>query len=200
MAQIYPRIYSPYMPQGSPDKTNAPTPVYAPGEIGASFNDQTGNGSYLRVLLDSGATASSAVGVVAAGQLAFWKDQSKGIVTNDKNQCDVGPSGAINRVAGIFQLAVTAAPGVNGTDGNPVMYMCDLVIQKKGYPVQTTGTVVAGAVMIADTTASVSRAISAATVTTAAVSQAIGYATSTVVGAPGPANTTPVNVNIGFVD
>jgi len=55
------------------------------------------------------------VGAVAAGQLAFWKDESQALVTNDKNQCDVGPSGAVNRVAGVFQTAVTTAAGVNGT-------------------------------------------------------------------------------------
>lgn len=196
MAQVYPRIQNPYMPQGTPDKTNAPTPVYAPGEIGCAFNDQDTGGSYLRVLLDSGATAATGVGVVAAGQLAFWKNRAANLVTNDKAQCDAGPTGAVNRVAGIFQLAVTAAPGVNGTDGQPLQYMTDLVIQKKAYPIQVTGSIVAGGVAIADTTASTARAISAATVTTAAVSQALGYFTSTTV----TSNTSPCDVNIGFVD
>ena len=197
MAQVYPRITNPYMPQGTPALTNSPTPFYAPGEIGCAFNDQNSGGSYLRVKLDSGATASTGVGVVAAGQLAFWKDQAAGIVTNDKAQCDVGPSGAINRVAGIFQLAVTAAPGVNGTDGNPVQYVCDLVIQKRAYPVAATGTLIAGAAAIADTTASTSRIISQAAVTTAPVSQVLGIVAS----ATAPAsNFASVDVNIGFVD
>lgn len=196
MAQVYPRIANPYQPQGTPDKTNAPSPYYASGELGCAFNDQNTGGSYLRVQLDSGATSTNAVGAVAAGQLAFWKDQSQAIVTNDKNMCDVGASGAINRVAGIFQLAVTAAPGVNGTDGNPLMYMCDLVIQKRAYPCATTGTIVAGAAFIADTTASTARGISQATVTTAPVSQVIGVCASTVV----TNGLTPVDVNIGFVD
>ena len=197
MAQVYPRIANPWMPQGTPDKTNSPTPFYAPGEIGCAFNDQSSGGSYLRVKLDSGATSATSVGAVAAGQLAFWKDQAAGIVTNDKNQCDVGPSGAINRVAGIFQLAVTATPGVNGTDGNPLQYVCDLVIQKRGYNVAATGTILAGTAMIADTTANTARAISQATVTTAPVSQVIGIAASSVLSG---SNLTPVDVNIGFVD
>ena len=197
MAQVYPRIANPWMPQGTPDKTNSPTPFYAPGEIGCAFNDQSSGGSYLRVKLDSGATSATSVGAVAAGQLAFWKDQAAGIVTNDKNQCDVGPSGAINRVAGIFQLAVTATPGVNGTDGNPLQYVCDLVIQKRGYNVAATGTILVGTAMIADTTANTARAISQATVTTAPVSQVIGIAASSVLSA---GNLTPVDVNIGFVD
>jgi hypothetical protein len=196
MAQVYPRIANPFMPQGTPDKTNSPTPFYAPGEIGAAFNDQSTQGSYLRAKLDSGATSSTAVGAVAAGQLAYWKDQAAGIVTNDKNQCDVGPSGAINRVAGIFQLAVTAAPGVNGTDGNPIQYVCDLVIQKRAYPVSASGSFTIGTYAIADTTANTARVIGQATVTTAPVSQVIGVVASATV----TNNLVPVDVNIGFVD
>lgn len=200
MAQVYPRISAPFMPQGTPDKTNSPTPAYAPGEIGCSFNDENLGGGYLRVRLDSGATSATAVGAVAAGQLAFWKDQGNNLVTNDKNQCDVGPTGAVNRVAGIFQLAVSTAPGVNDATGNPVTYYTDLVIQKKAYPVQATGTILAGTALIADTTANTARGISQSTVTTAPVSQVIGICANSVLGAPGPANTTPVNVNIGFLD
>lgn len=192
--QVYPRIANPYMPNGTPDLTNAPSPYYAPGELGCAFNDQNTGGAYLRAQLDSGASAATTVGVVAAGQLAFWKDQSQAIVTNDKNQCDVGPSGAINRVAGIFQLAVTAAPGVNGSDGNPLMYMCDLVIQKRAFLVACTGSIVAGAAAIADTTANTARVISQAAVTTAPVSQVIGICAT----ATSSAGKTAVDVNIGF--
>jgi hypothetical protein len=191
--QVYQRIMSPYMPQGTSAQTNAPTPMYAPGELNCAFYDPDTGNTCLRVKLDSGATASSAVGVVAAGQLAFWKDQVAGIVTNDKNQCDIGPSGAINRVAGIFQLAVTAAPGVNGTDGLPVQYVCDLVIQSKSFNVQASGTLVAGANVLADTTASVSRAIAPAAVNTAPVSQILGTWNSTTI----TSNRAPATINIG---
>ena len=195
MAQVYPRITNPYMPQGTVDKTNAPSPLYAPGEIGCAFNDQNGGGSYLRVWLDSGATSATAVGAVAAGQLAYWKDQANSIVTNDKNQCDVGPSGAINRVAGIFQLAVTTAPGVNGSDGNPLQYATDLVIQKKAYSVAAS-TALIGAAATADTAANTARVIFNTGVTTAPPSQVIGtFASSTITG-----GLASVNVNIGFVD
>lgn len=194
--QVYRRIANPFMPNGTPDKTNAPSPFYAPGEVGYAFSDQNSGGEYLRVILDSGATSATAVGAVAAGQLAFWKDKSKGIVTNDKNQCDVGPTGAVNRVAGIFQTAVTTAPGVNGSDGNPLLYMCDLVIRKNSYPVQVTGTIVAGGVAIADTTANTARAIAPATTTTAPVSQVLGVFTSATV----TNNTAPCDVAIAFAE
>ncbi len=191
--QVYQRIQNPYMPQGTSAQTNSPTPMYAPGELGCAFYDPDTGNTCLRVKLDSGATASSAVGVVAAGQPAFWKDQVAGIVTNDKNQCDIGPSGAINRVAGFFQLAVTAAPGVNGTDGNPVQYVCDLVIQSKSFSPQASGTLVAGANVLCDTTASVARCIAPAAVNTAPVSQILGtWATTTITN-----NRAAAAINVG---
>ncbi len=194
--QVYRRIANPYMPNGTPDLTNAASPYYAPGELGYAFSDQNSGGEYLRVQLDSGATAATPVGAVAAGQLAFWKDKSAAIVTNDKRFCDVGPSGAVNRVAGIFQLAVTAGGGVNGTDGNPLMYMCDLVLRKDSFNVQASGTLVAGAVVLADTTASTSRAIAPAAVTTAPVTQVLGVWLSTTI----TNNVSPANVSIGFAE
>lgn len=192
--QVYRRIANPYMPNGTPNFTNSPSPYYAPGELGYAFSDQNTGGEYLRVQLDSGATAANTVGVVAAGQLAYWKDKSRGIVTNDKRQCDVGPSGAVNRVAGIFQLAVTAGGGVNGTDGQPLMYMCDLVIRKDSFNVQASGTLVAGANALADTTADTARAIAPAAVTTAPVTQILGTWLSTTI----TNNVAPCNVSIAF--
>jgi hypothetical protein len=183
------------MPNGTPDQTNSPSPFYAPGEIGCAFSDQNTGGEYLRVALDSGATAANPVGAVQAGQLAFWKDQNAGIVTNDKRVCDAGPAGAINRVAGIFQLAVTAGGGALGSDGQPLYYMCDLVIRKTTFNV-LVGSALVGAQMIADTTASVAQGISTGGVNTAAVSQGLGvFNSSTITG-----GRAPVNVNIGFAE
>jgi hypothetical protein len=173
MSQVYRRILAPYMPQGTPDKTNAPSPYYAPGELGCAFADQNTGAEYLRVQLDSGATSSTSVGAVAAGQLAFWKDQPNAIVTNDKNQCDIGPSGAINRVAGIFMLAVTTAPGIKGSDGLPSMYMCDLMI-RGNHPAVAAASALAGAQATADTTANTARAVYTTGVNTPPVSQVIG--------------------------
>lgn len=195
MPMVYSRIANPYMPNGTTPFTNAPSPYYAPGEIGCVFSDQNSGGVYLRAQLDSGATSATAVGAVVAGQPAFWKNRATGTVTNDKNQCDLGPSGAINSVAGIFQLAVTAAPGVNGSDGNPLLYMCDLVLQKNNFPVQVTGSPVPGGSASADSTANVARAINTA-VGTAVPSQQIGVWTS----ATTTNNTCPCDVSIDFID
>ncbi len=191
--QVYPRIIAPYMPQGTPDKTNAPTPMYAPGELGCAFNDQTTGKAYLRVKLDSGATSATPIGIVAVGQLAYWKDRSAAIVTNDQRFCDVGISGAINRVAGVFPVAVTAGGGVNGTDGLPLYYICDLVIGAKAYPV-AAASALAGAQASADTTANTARAVYTTGVNTAPVSQVIGVFTSSTI----TNSLAPIDVNLGF--
>jgi hypothetical protein len=195
MAQVYPRIANPFMPNGTPDKTNSPTPFYAPGEIGGAFNDQSTGGSYLRVLLDSGATSATPVGAVAAGQIAYWKNRSQSLVTNDSRFADVGPSGAINRVAGIFQTAVSTSPGVTGTDGLPQQYVCDLTIQKLGTSVQAASAL-AGAQATVDTTANTARVVYTTGVNTAPVSQVVGTFTSSTI----TSNLATVDVNIGFVD
>jgi len=194
---VYRRIHGPYMPQGTPDLTNAVTPVYAPGELGCCFADQNTGDERLRVLVDSGATSSTPVGAVAAGQLAFWKSQPNNLVTNDKRFCDVGASGAINRVAGIFTVAASAAPGVNGTDGQPAQYMVDLLIRSGSgntYNV-AAASALAGAQATADTTANVSRAVYTTGVNTAPVSQVLGVFTAGVT-----ANKAPMQVNIGFAE
>lgn len=193
MAQVYQRIANPYMPNGVPTSTNAPSPYYAKGELGCAFNDQNTGAGYLRVQLDSGATSATAVGAVKAGQLAFWKNQATSTVTNDKNQCDVGPSGAINRVAGIFTTAVSTAPGINGADGQPSLYMCDLLIQ--GQLNVFANSALIGAVATADTTANVSRVVYTTGVNTAPVSQPIGiFASSTITSSQAP-----VDVQLGFI-
>src|SRR5579863_6580578 len=118
MAQVFKRIANPFQPQGTPDKTNAPTPVYAPGELGCYFNDENTGNQYLRVLVDSGATSSTGIGhTPAVGEVAYWKSVAANIVTNDKSQCDLGPTAAPNRIAGIFGVAPTVTPNAKGTDG-----------------------------------------------------------------------------------
>lgn len=196
--QIYNNIANPFMPNGTPDKTNSPTPDYAPGEIGCAFTDQNTGGRYLRVHVDSGATSATAIGAVAPYQLAFWKDQAASLVTNDKNQCDVGPAGAINRVAGVFQVAATVAPGQLGTDGQPLLYTVDLVLAKRAFPV-VAATALIGANATANTTAAHADVVFTTGVSTAPPSQILGVFASTTIGAPGPAGTAPVDLSIGFV-
>lgn len=206
MAQVYPRIQAPYMPQGTPNLTNAPSPYYAPGELGCAFNDQNTGGAYLRVQLDSGATSATPVGAVAVGQLAYWKNQTSpgggsqntsppALVTNDPRFCDLGPTAAPNRVAGVFQLAVSTAPGVNDSNGQPQLYMCDLILQKNAATLAATGSVGAGQYATASTSANTNACIGSA-VGTAPPTQPIGVWTSaTVTNGNGTAD-----INVGFID
>lgn len=78
------------------------------GELGSRI--QVGNSAYQLVKLDSGATASTGAGAVAAGDLAFWKDKEAYLVTNDKVQALGGPTvaNARNSVCGVFTAAATA--------------------------------------------------------------------------------------------
>lgn len=166
---------------GTPTTPGSYTP-YAPGQEGLSFelNDKT----YTPVIVDSGCTAATPVGLVAAGQLLFWKDKPNRIVTNDQRMAYGGSTtnAARNFVAGIARTAVTAAN--LGTGG---ALICMLV---KGYniSVASDGSGGVGQSAIADGTAGTAR------VTPIAVGgqqtyQNIGYMRST------PANSA-VNVDV----
>lgn len=92
-----------------------------PGELGQAVY-LPNNKAYQIVQLDSGATASTGTGVVAANDLAFWKDKTTYLVTNDIAQAmgaqDATQDNKRNNVAGVFTAAVTAG------------YYC--VIQQRG--------------------------------------------------------------------
>lgn len=198
MATVYNRIANPYQ-VSTAGSLNAPTPFYAPGEIGAAYNDQNGR-AYARVKLDSGATSATPTGAVVVGQLAYWKDRDAALVTNDSRMCDLafvtpGSAGFINRVAGVFSVAASTAPGVTGSDGNPVQYVTDIIIQGKNVPVATTGTPVLGSQATADTTTTTARALTTGAVATAPPSQVIGVVKSVTV----TSGNVPIDVSIGFL-
>lgn len=207
MAQVYPRISNPFMPAGTPDKTNSPSPAYAAGEIGCSFNDQNVGGSYLRVYVDSGATSATPVGAVAPGQVAYWKIQGTPggqqggypTVTNDPRFCDLGPTAAPNRVAGVFQVAALAAPGVTGPDGLPQLYYVDLILQKTAGVLAASGSITQGGFASANTAANNANAISSA-VGTAAPTQNIGVWTTATTTTSGGITVGTCDINVGFSD
>jgi hypothetical protein len=179
-----------WLPTGNPDTTNISSADFnsmggQPGSLGTRFQASPPDRAYQRVQLDSGATASNAVGVVAANQLAYWKDKSKYIVTNDFRQANATGTGIAsvnsgfrNFVAGVFRSAVTA--------GN----YCDILQRGRSISVKTTGSPAAGDILVGDTTASTAQA---ATVTpgTAPTVKAIGVVTG-----PAVANVTPCDVDI----
>ena len=98
------RIQTIYTASGNPDTMDEAS-LYKPAELGGmlSRNDRL----YQLVQCDTGATAATGVGVVAAAQLAFWKDRSAYLVTNDLVQTQ-GVIGNRNQVAGVFRAAITA--------------------------------------------------------------------------------------------
>lgn len=195
--QVYAKIANPYMPNGTSAKTNAPTPFYAPGEIGCAFYDPMTGFTNVRVRLDSGATASTPTGAVATGQLAFWKDRANNLVTNDQRFCDAAATanGFVNRVAGVFQTTVSTAPGVNDSTGQPVTYVCDLVILGQNVNVFTkASSATIGALAVCDTTANTAQVAALATATTAPTSTVVGVFRSSTI----TSNLAPVDVELGF--
>lgn len=195
--QVYAKIANPYMPQGTAAKTNSPTPFYAPGEIGCAFYDPMTGFTNVRVRLDSGATSATPVGAVATGQLAFWKDRANNLVTNDVRMCDTAATsnGWLNRVAGIFQLAVSTAANTNDSTGQPITYVCDLVILGQNVNVFTKASgATIGCQAVADTTAATAQAIALTNTNTAPTSQVIGvFRSSTITN-----NLAPMDVELGF--
>lgn len=178
-----------WLPTGNPDTTNISSTDFnslggQPGSLGIKFEATPPDRAYQRVQLDSGATSATSVGVVAANQLAYWKDKSKYIVTNDVNQANAVNNQALtnngfrNFVAGIFRSAVTA--------GN----FCDILQRGRNISVKTTGSPAAGDFLVSDTSTS---AAQAATVTagTAPTCKTIGVVTG-----PAVANVTPCDVDI----
>lgn len=186
-----------WLPTGNPDTTNiTPTDFGTnvtsanmggqPGSLGIRFEAAVPTRAYQRVKLDSGATASTSVGVVAANQLAYWKDKSQYIVTNDVTQANaanmqgvsMSNSGFRNFIAGVFRSAVTA--------GN----YCDILQRGQSISVKTTGSPSIGDTLVSDTSTSTAQA---ATVTagTAPTCKPIGIVSGTTV-----ANVTPCDVDI----
>lgn len=134
----------------NPDNYSEVAPGYAPGDLGVTteWNDR----SYQRVVLDSGATASSPAGVVAANELAYWKDRSKYIVTNDSSQAlfNNTASSFRNNVAGVFRSAVTA--------GNA----CFVLQRGRQINVKEAGSATAGMILISDTSTTAAQGLGVA--------------------------------------
>jgi len=115
------------------EQMSTPT-LYKPGELGSQI--QIGTKAYQLIQVDSGATAAvSAAGhVPQAGDLAFWRDKSKYMVTNDRNSAGIpaagGGGGATNSrnfYAGVFCSITGGASGTGSV--RPGEYG---VIQQRG--------------------------------------------------------------------
>lgn len=132
---VQPLVGGPGDVAGTPSVPGSFTP-YAPGQVGISFelNDKV----YTPVILDSGCTAATPTGLVAANQLLFWKSKANRIVTNDRRMA-LGASvtnASGNFVAGVARCAVPAAS--MGTGG---ALICMLV---RGYGITLKAGTVSG--------------------------------------------------------
>lgn len=160
------RIFSPFVGTGNPDTyVEAATPsipgTYAPyagGDLGNSvdWNDK----QYQKVLCDSGATAATPAGAVAANQIAYWKDRARYTVTNDSRFGLVDGQTAAsfrNNVAGIFRSAV------------PAGYQCFILQRGRNIPVKEAGAATPGMLLVSDTSVTAAQALGVAIGTAAPV-------------------------------
>lgn len=154
------RIISPFIASGNPDtdvQTGTFTPAtpgtnipYAGGDLGNAydFNDKT----YQKVYLDSGATSASPAGVVAATQLAYWKDRTNYIVTNDSRFAMFGgvANSWRNNIAGLFRAAVPAGS------------FCWVLQRGRAVNVKEAGSATQGMILISDTSTTAAQALGVA--------------------------------------
>lgn len=151
-----------YISTGDPDTENVSS-LYRGGDLGKAYdyNDR----AYQVVQVDSGITADTGPGVVAANQLAYWKDKNTYLVTNDFTQAiggSIGTEAYRNQVAGIFRCAATSG------------YYCHILQRGDNIAVACTTTPDAvGELVIADNTASQAYA-AGVNVGTASTHQIIG--------------------------
>lgn len=141
-------------PTNNPDTFNQAT-LYAPGQIGQKL--PYSSGYYQCVQDDSGNTSANTVGVVAANQLAFWKDPVNYVVTNDLRFSQNGRNG----VAGIFRTAVTAG------------YYCFVLQKGDGISVKCTTGAVGDSIIANSGTGAAATVVTAGTASTYAP---LGYA------------------------
>lgn len=151
------RITSPYIQSGNPDTDyqtvtfNPTTPganlPYAGGDIGNAYD--TNDKAYQRVYLDSGATSATPSGVVAATQLAYWKDRANYIVTNDSRMALLSNTALSfrNNVAGVFRAAVPAGS------------FCWVLQRGRAISLKEVGSATAGMLLVASTSTTAADAL-----------------------------------------
>ena len=149
-----------FIDTGNPDTMNVSS-LLRPGELGNAFDvvDKT----YQLVQVDSGCTAATPAGVVAANEIAYWKDRSSYLVTNDSR---FGLLSGVansyrNNVAGVFRVAATA--------GN---YIC-LLQRGRNINVKEVGSATAGMTLCASTSTTAADALGTA-IATSSPTQQIG--------------------------
>jgi len=167
-----------------------------PGEIGGVL-PWSGH-QFQLVKMDSGATSATPTGIPAAGQVAFWKDRTQYLVTNDSRFADSAllPANTVtkdhrNAVAGIVEMAAVAGEqffvhqkGTTGVSG-----------KDSGAGVKSSSTPNPGDAFVANTgTSADAVSVAAGTAPTSAV--LIG----TVLSPTASGGKFPAYLNIDFID
>lgn len=158
-----------FIDTGNPDTMNSAV-LLRPGELGQAFD--VVDRAYQVVQVDSGCTAATPAGVVAANEVAYWKNRSTYTVTNDSRFAllDNQASSFRNNIAGIFRN--------NATAGN---YIC--VLQRgRQITVKEAGSGTGGELLISDTSTTAAQALGVA-IGTAASCEPIGVIFSATSGA-----------------
>lgn len=150
------------------------TSLYKAGELGSQI--QLGTKAYQLIQVDSGATASTgAAHVPQAGDLAFWKNKTSYIVTNDRVQAQSGVTNSRNLYAGVFCSISGGASGTASiTPGNFG------VIQQRGqHPgvLTSAATLAAGLAIIVSSSSTVPDGVNSA-IGVAPISPVVGIATA----------------------
>jgi hypothetical protein len=119
------------------------------GEIGTRvIATQAGLGSkqYQLCQIDSGATSSTPAGAIAQGQVMYWKDRTRYIVTNDSRFSDasingtagLGAAAAVSPVAGVLVTPTSGATGTVAVPGDAVYLqqqgLCTVLLVASGGP------------------------------------------------------------------
>ena len=158
-----------------------------PGELGGVLPAQ--GHQFQLVKMDSGATSATPTGIPAAGQVAFWKDRTNYLVTNDSRFADSGsipanqfPRDARNSVAGVIEPAVVANE--------------QFFVHQKGQSagVKTSSTPNPGDELVANT------GTNADTVSVAAGTAPTSTALAVVTSATKTGGLVPAYLNIDFID
>jgi hypothetical protein len=151
------------------------TTLYKPGELGSQI--QVGSRAYQLIQVDSGATASATPGhAPQCGDLAFWKDRSKYLVTNDRVQAGGGVTNSRNMYAGVF-CSPKQAPVAGDTSITPGNYG---VIQQRGPHVgvlTSAATLASGLTIIASSSATAPDGVNSA-IGVAPIAPVVGIATA----------------------
>lgn len=98
-----------------------------------------GSKEYQLLQIDSGATSATPTGAIAQGQLMYWKDRAKYLVTNDVRFSDWFASGTRNGVNSAAGVLVTPTTGSSPAIAGDTVYLqtkgrCDLILSAQASP------------------------------------------------------------------